>query len=297
MPVDEVDTAAVLRVLQQEVEADGQNVRFWEGKTVTAVRVKDRISKVLSWATAMGYRQGDNPAAWDRLQHLLPHKSSVAEEEHQPALPYTRIAEFISALRGREGLAALALEFTILTAARGGQVRFARRREIDWNARVWTAPAENVKGKKGGGREHRVALSEQAITLLKSVLDGREGEPDDFIFPGGKPGKPMSDATLNAVIKRMNEKKVEWVDPKQGNRPVVPHGFRSTFDDYATGVLRFQTEAVEAALAHVVKDKTQAAYKRDDLLDTRFELMQAWANFCDGRAGANVTPFPQASAA
>lgn len=233
---------------------------IWTTKTETASRLRGRIESVLGWATVRGYRDGDNPARWrGHLDKLLPAPGRVAKVEHHKALPIDAMPAFMVALRGEKGMAAKALEFAILTAARSGEVRFATWAEIDLDAGIWTVPPERMKA----GKEHRVPLSPAAIKLLKALprIEGNE-----LLFPAPK-GKALSDMTLTALTRRMGV-------------PAVPHGFRSTFKDWASERTTYPGEMSEMALAHSIGDKVEAAYRRGDLFSKRGRLMDDWAKFC-----------------
>ncbi|HUW75778.1 MAG TPA: integrase arm-type DNA-binding domain-containing protein [Gallionella sp.] len=233
---------------------------IWKTKTETASRLRGRLESVLDWATVRGYRIGENPARWrGHLEHQLAKPSKVAKVEHHPALPYVEIGDFMTALRGHQGMGAKALEFAILTATRSGEVRGARWAEIDLKTALWTIPAERMKAKK----EHRIPLSAAAVSLIKKLprIDA------DFVFPGSKNGSTISDMTMSAVLKRMS------VD-------AVPHGFRSTFRDWAAERTNYPRDAAEMALAHTIGDKVEAAYRRGDLFEKRRRMMADWAAFC-----------------
>ncbi|MFC0134293.1 integrase [Massilia eurypsychrophila] len=252
MPVAAVDTALVVKVLSP----------IWQEKTETATRLRGRIESVLDWATVSKYRIGENPARWrGHLDNLLADPNKVSKVEHHPALPWQELSGFIAELQTREGVAARAVEFAILTATRSGEVRGATWGEIDMQAAVWTIPAERMKA----GREHRVPLSSGAIGLLRRA-SGREG----IIFPGRGVGTSMSDMSLTAVLRRM------------GRNDITIHGFRSTFRDWCSESVgnTFPREICEHALAHSLPDKVEAAYRRGDLLDKRKVLMQTWSDFC-----------------
>jgi integrase len=234
---------------------------LWREKTETATRVRGRIEAVLDWATVRGYREGDNPARWrGHLEQLLPKPGKVSKVTHFAAVDVDAVAGFTLALRKVGGIGARALEFGILTAARSGEVRGALWSEIDLQAAQWVIPAERMKGKK----EHRVPLSKQAIKLLEEMP---RFEKVDLVFPGSK-DQPLSDMTLSAVMRRM---KVN----------AVPHGFRSTFRDWASERTNFPRDMAEMALAHVIESKVEAAYRRGDMLAKRLKMMQAWADFCE----------------
>ena len=261
LPVQAVDTAQVMKALEP----------IWVEKTETANRVRGRIEKVLDWAKVRGYRDGENPARWrGHLDKLLPARRKVQKVEHFAALPYAEMGEFMRALRAQEGNAALALELVILTACRTSEVINARWAEFDLEGKVWTISGERMKS----GREHRVPLSDAAVAVLRTMQARAEG---DYVFAGGKTNKPLSSMAMLVLLKRM------------GRGDLTVHGFRSTFRDWAAEMTNFPREVAEMALAHAVKDQTEAAYRRGDLFEKRRKLMQAWAEYC-GREGAKVTP-------
>jgi integrase len=234
LPVQEVDVGLVMKAIEP----------IWTTKPETAGRVRGRIESVLDWATARGYRQGDNPARWrGHLENLLPKKTKVRRVEHHAALPYAQLAGFMAELRQQEGSAARALEFAILTAARTGEVIGARWDEVDLGAKLWTVPGERMKA----GKEHRVPLTDAALTILEKMAAVREG---DFIFAGGKAGRPLSNMALLMTIRRM------------GHTDLTTHGFRSTFADWCAEQTTSPSEVREMALAHAVSDKVEAAYRR-----------------------------------
>lgn len=256
LPVSEIERRHVLAVLTQPVG----DTTLWLAKNETASRLRGRIERVLDWAAASGYRSGANPATWrGHLDALLPAPGKIQKTEHHRALPYADIPAFMAALRKREGTAARALEFAILTAARSGEVRETTWTEIDVGAGTWTIPADRMKA----GREHRVPLSSAAMALLKK-LPRLADSP--YVFPGAR-GGPLSDMSLTAVLRRMN------VD-------CVPHGFRSSFREWAAAG-NWPRELAELSLSHVTKGKVEAAYWRADALDKRRELMRAWAEYCE----------------
>jgi integrase len=260
-PVDTITIDDVLAVLKP----------IWMQIPETASRVRGRIEKVLDAAKAKGFREGENPARWrGHLDHLLP-KPSKLERGHHAAMPYEDVAAFVGELRKRRATAALALEFCILTAARSGEVLGARWSEIDLDKKIWTIPAIRMKA----GREHRVPLSNRAVAILKKLRDHDCGE---FVFPGQKPKKPLSNMAMEMVLRRM---KIE-------NATV--HGFRSSFRDWAGNITSFPREVTETALAHVIGDKAEQAYRRSDALEKRRALMDAWASYCDPRRLDNVIP-------
>ena len=236
---------------------------IWYTKTETASRVRGRIESILDWAKARGYRDGENPARWKgHLDKLLPAKGKVAPVKHHAALPYVDVPGFMEKLRAVEGTAARALEFTILTAARTSEVILAKRSEIDLKARMWTVPASRMKGR----REHRVPLSDSAIAIIKAMPADAE-----YLFPGAKPGKPMSSMAMQMTLRRMG-----LADQ------AVTHGFRSTFRDWGAETGSYPNELLEMAIAHVVDNKVEAAYRRGDMLAKRHQLMRDWESFCNG---------------
>ena len=261
LPVGDVDTGLVLEILQQSIDMPDGKTSFWEAKTETASRVRGRIESVLQWAKVRGFRTGENPADWKTLKYTLPARNKVQKVEHFPALPYTEIGAFIADLRKREGMAARALEFAILTAARSGEVRGATWGEIDLAARVWIIPAERMKA----GKEHRVPLSDAVAKLLEAmpVFEGIS-----YVFSAPK-GGAMSDMALTMTLRRM------------GRGDITTHGFRSTFRDWAGETTSYSREVIEHAMAHQLKDKAEAAYQRGDLFAKRKDLMTAWARYCD----------------
>jgi len=262
LPVHAVKLAHVVRIL---TTAD-----LWTCKTETATRLRQRIESVLAWATVRGYRHGDNPARWKgHLDAVLPKPGSVSSVTHHRALPIDAMPGFIADLRSRDGIAARALEFTILTACRSGEVRGTIWDEVDLDGRVWTVPAARMKAR----RDHRVPLSDRALAILKSV-PRMDGCP--YLFPAARGGR-LSDMALTAVMRRMN------VD-------AVPHGFRSTFRDWCAERTSTPHEVAEKALAHVITSAVERAYRRGDLLAKRVKLMNEWARFLDSPAPAAVAP-------
>ena len=252
---------------------------IWNKKTETANRVRGRIETILDWAKVRGYRDGENPAQWKgRLDQLFASPRKVRKTKNHAALPVARIGGFVKHLRAQKGNGARSLEFAILTAARSGEVRMARWREIDFAEKVWTIPAERMKARK----EHRVPLSARALALLKAMP---KGKADDLIFPSPT-GKVQSDMTLAAVVDRMHAADIEsngsgYTDPKQGDKVVTPHGFRSTFRDWAAEETHYPREVAEMALAHTIESQTEAAYRRGDLFEKRVAMMGDWAKFCN----------------
>jgi integrase len=245
LPVATIDTALVLKVLEP----------IWLRTPETASRVRGRIETVLDWARVREFREGENPARWKgHLDQVLPARSAVAPVKHRKALAYRELPEFMSLLSSKSGTSARALEFTILTAARTGEVIGARWSEIDETEKLWLVPAGRMKG----GREHRVPLSDRAIAILGDRLRHL-----DLIFP-------LSNMAMLELVRDM-----------LGKGSTV-HGFRSTFRDWACETTSYPNEICEIALAHVVSDKTEAAYRRGDMMDKRRRLMMDWASYCSG---------------
>ena len=264
LPVQAVDVSLVMKVLEQEVRAgaNGEPASLWTTKPETAGRVRGRIESVLDWATSGNYRQGENPARWrGHLENLLPKRAKVRRVKHHAALPYAEIAAFMIELRQQEGMAARALEFAILTAARTGEVIGAKWNEIDFAERLWVIPAERMKA----GREHRVLLSDATLAVLEDLRNVCQA---DFVFPGGKASRPISNMAMLMLLRRM------------GRGELTAHGFRSSFRDWAAERTGFPAEVAEMALAHTVSDKVEAAYRRGNLLQKRRQLTDAWAKFC-----------------
>jgi len=251
----------ILAILEQPVPLDraGKKMgKFWEHRTETANRLRGRIESILDWCKGRGHRSGDNPAEWKgNLDAQLPNPRRIARVEHQPAVPVAEIGSFMVELRKRDGVAARALEFAILTAARSGEVREMRWGEIESD--LWVIPAARMKAR----REHRVPLSAATRTLLES-LPRFEGV--DLVFPGSR-GNALSDMTLTAVMRRMG-------------RTEVPHGFRSTFRDWAAERTSYPSDMAEMALAHTISSAVEASYRRGDMVEKRRRMMEDWASFC-----------------
>lgn len=264
-PVASVDTKLVLEVLKP----------IWANIPETASRVRGRIESVLDWATVMKYRSGENPARWrGNLNKILPKRSDVAPVKHHPALPYDNLPEFFNQLRDENGLAAQALLFVILTASRTGEVIGSKWSEFDLKKRMWTVPSARMKSR----REHRVPLSDEAIAIIENVQEQRSAE---FVFPGIRFDKPISNMAMLSLLRRMER------------HEITVHGFRSTFRDWAAEQTSFPREVAEAALAHVLRDKTEAAYQRGDLFEKRRKLMVAWAGYCSSEDRSKVIPIRQ----
>jgi integrase len=273
-PVDQVDTADVLAVLTP----------VWHSRPETASRVQSRLENVLDFSAAIGWRDQVNPARWKgHLDRLLPSPTTIKRQQnggavpHYPAMPFSEVPAFMADLRRLTSPSAAALRFLILTCCRTSEVLKARWCEVDFDSRTWTIPANRMKARV----EHRVPLSAQAIEVLKSV-PRVAGNP--FVFPGARHGKPLSGMALLMCMRKQGH----GVNGEKSN--AVPHAFRSSFADWAGEETGFPTNVVEAALAHRISNAVQAAYERGDKYRKRVELMQAWADYCDGAAAANVVP-------
>jgi integrase len=263
-PVDTITTDDVLNVLKP----------IWTAKAETASRVRGRIEKVLDAAKAKGFRDGENPARWrGHLDHLLPRPSKLTRGHHA-AMPYENVAAFLVELRKRQSGAALALELCILTAARSGEILGMPWSEIDLEAKIWTVPATRMKA----GREHRVPLSSRTVAILRQLKQVGAG---DLVFPGQARNKPLSNMAMEMVLRRMKI------------HDATVHGFRSSFRDWAGNVSNFPRELVETALAHVIGDKAEQAYRRRDALEKRRKLMDAWAAYCAAPKSGSVIAFRQ----
>jgi integrase len=236
---------------------------IWWSKNETATRVRGRIEIVLDWAKAHQYRDGENPARFKgNLEIALPARSKVRRVKHHAALPYAELPSLMTALREQEGIGAQALQFTILTAARTGESTGARWSEINLDAKVWTIPAARMKG----GRDHQVPLSDQAVAVLRTL---GAAEPNAFVFLS-KSHRPLVDVAMPRILQRI------------GRTDLTVHGFRSSFRVWAAEATDFPREVAEAALAHVVADKTEAAYQRSTFFEKRRRMMAAWGRFCGG---------------
>ena len=251
LDVKVVDTGLITKCLEP----------IWLTKNETAGRIRGRIESVLDWAAARKYREGDNPARWrGHLDKLLAKPSKIQKTEHHKALPYGEINGFINSLRLQDGIAAKCLEFTILTAARTGESIGATWDEIDISAKLWTIPADRMKAE----REHKVPLNKQTLSILKDMSEVRNNE---YVFPSNKAG--LSNMAMLKLLKRM------------GKSDITVHGFRSTFRDWAAESTNHTSEVVEMALAHTIKNQTEAAYRRGDLLEKRNRLMADWDHHCN----------------
>jgi integrase len=269
MLVQDISTQDVLRVLQP----------IWADKTETASRLRGRIETVLSWATVAGHRTGDNPARWaGNLKELLPPPSKVATEGNHPALSLDDAPRWFAALQTREGFGARALQFLTLTATRSQEVRGAQWDEIDLAKALWVIPGTRMKM----GKEHRIPLSDRAVTLLKA-LPRLESNP--LVFPAARGGQ-LSDMTLSATMKRMHETEVAsggtgFID-RTSKRPAVPHGLRSTFRDWVAERTTFPGDMAEVALAHRISNAVEASYRRGDMIEKRRRMMRDWSEFMTG---------------
>jgi len=263
LSVQNVDTGLVLKILEP----------IWATKAETAGRIRGRIEMILDWARVRGFRTGENPARWrGHLDKLLPARSKVRRIKHHPALPYEELPAFMAKLRAEDGVAARALEFLILTAARTGEIIGAVPAEF--TNKIWIVPAERMKA----GKEHRVPLSDRAAAIADKMMT-EFGEA--HVFPGGKAGKPLSNMAMLKVLARMNRS------------DLTAHGFRSTFRDWASECTDHAPEVVEMALAHTIDNKVEAAYRRGDLFNKRIILMNDWARFCASGDERKVVPMAQ----
>jgi integrase len=262
LPVQDIDVALVLKVLEP----------IWKTKTETANRVRGRIERVLDWASSREYRIGENPARWrGKLENLLPAPSKIKKVVHQPALPYVDISDFMAELATKEGLGAIALQLTILTATRTSETLNAKWSEFDLKKGIWIIPAERMKA----GKEHRIPLSDPALKILKNL---HEAKINDFVFPSKK-DKPLSNMAMMMLVRRM-----ERTD-------FVVHGFRSTFRDWAAEQTNYAWEVAEISISHTVGSKVEAAYRRGDLFEKRQRLMNEWARYCympQPKEGCNI---------
>jgi len=252
LPVESINTGLVMKVLEP----------IWTEKTETASRIRGRIERILDYATSLKYRDGENPARLKgHLDNLLAKRSKVQKVKHHPALPYPETGSFMDALRRQDGVSAKGLEFLILTAARTGEVIGATWDEIDTTSAVWIIPANRMKS----GEEHRVPLSDASLKVLSQM---KEVTVSEYVFPGGKKKRPLSNMAFLQLLKRM------------GRGDLTGHGFRSTFRDWAAECTNYPNEVAEMALAHSIGNKVEAAYRRGDLFDKRRTMMDAWAKFC-----------------
>ncbi len=260
MHVRLINTPLVMQVLEP----------IWKTKTETASRLRERMERVLAWAATQGYREGENPARWDgHLEELLPKPSKIKKVKHHPSLPYMKMGEFWQALGQEKGVAARALQFTILAASRTGEVIYAKWTEFDFEANVWVIPGDRMKA----GREHRVPLVDETLAILERM----KGMDPVWVFPGARHGKPMSNMAMLNLLQRM------------GRSNITVHGFRSTFRVWAAEQTEFPRELPEMALAHSVGAAVEEAYQRSDLFERRREVMAEWANWCKALPPSETT--------
>lgn len=250
LPVGDITTEQVLKIIEP----------IWREKAETASRLRGRIETVLDAAKARGFRNGENPARWrGHIAQILPARSRLTRGHHK-ALPFDQVPDLVAALRGRQAVSALALEFTILTAARSGEVLGARWDEVDLDNAVWVIPAERMKASK----EHRVPLSKPAIEILRATQELRK----DWIFPAARGGR-LTGMAMAMLLRRMKV-------------AVTVHGFRSSFRDWASECTDYAHEVQEMALAHTIGNKVERAYRRGDMFEKRRQLMTEWAAYCGG---------------
>jgi integrase len=271
LPVAEIDTDLIYEIIEP----------IWLSQYQTASRVRGRIASVLDWATAHGYRSGDNPARWQgNLKEKLPNKGDFKKAVHHEAMPYAEVSAFLAELAGYQGVAPRALEFLILTAARSNEVMSARWSEIDLAKRVWTIPEEKMKGRE----EHDVPLTDRMIALLKALP--RDPGADGLVFIGTKAGTPLAKNTLGKLLTRVMKK------------DCTVHGFRSSFRTWAAESTSYPRDVIESALAHLVGTAVERAYQRSKLLAKRRPLMEAWSRYVSSparRDDASVTPIRQSA--
>lgn len=259
MKIEQIGTEHVLRVLEP----------IWDKTHETAKRLQCRIERILDAARAKGLRTGDNPARWKgHLKELLAKRKGV--REHHAAIPYADMPAFMVELRDLKSVSATALEFAILTAARTGEIVGATWTEIDLDEKLWTIPAGRMKA----AQEHRIPLTDRAIQILRS-MHLPSTKPGDFVFPGARAAKPLSNMAMLQCLRGIRA-------------GVTVHGFRSAFRDWAGDNTSFPREVAEAALAHVIRNKSEAAYRRSDALNKRRKLMSAWQSFLGAVPGGNV---------
>ena len=258
-PVADVDVVLVKKVIEP----------IWHSKNETAERVRSRLEKVLGPASVHGYRSGENPARWaGYLSEVFPKRAAVRKIRHHPALPYAELPEFMRLLTKTPGIGSWVMRFLILTATRTTEARAVEWSEIDMDQKLWSIPAERMKA----SRPHRIPLSEPALDILRfmKTLNDAQSVPSKYVFPGQQRGSCPSQAIMLALLKRIDR------------QDIVPHGFRSVFRDYIAEQTAYPREVAEAALAHVLADKTEAAYQRGDFLEKRREMMDAWGAYCMG---------------
>jgi integrase len=256
LSVQEVDTGLIMKVLEP----------IWRDKSETASRLRGRIESVLDWATVSGYREGENPARWrGHLENLLPSLNKKLRVKHHPALPFNQMGEFMESLRLQDCVAARALEFLILTAARTGETVGTKWNEFELKAGIWTIPALRMKA----AVQHRVPLSKRALEIVQALYKIKQS---DYVFPGQKEGKPLTNMAMLELLKRM------------GRTGLTVHGFRSSFRDWASECTSFPRDVCEMALAHTIPNQAEAAYRRGDLIEKRRILMDEWAKYCAAKS-------------
>lgn len=266
-PINEIDTEAVLKVLQP----------IWQTVPETASRLRGRIENVIDAAKALGTYQGENPARWrGHLKMLLPARQRLSRGHHA-ALAYDDLPAFMGELRQRQSTAALALELTILCATRSGETLGATWDEVDFAKKIWTIPATRMKA----GKEHRIPLTRRALDFL-TELHATRLDHNPHVFPGNSRGKPLSNMAMTKVLERM----------KRGD--ITVHGFRSTFRDWASEQTSFPAQVCEMALAHAIANKVEAAYRRGDLFEKRRKLMEVWESYCTATGNGKIVPLRKA---
>lgn len=252
LPIQHVQKALILQILEP----------IWKTKNETARRVRGRMESIFDFAKARDWFDGENPARWaGNLKDALADPAKIQRVKHHPALPYAEVAAFLSVLRQQEGIAAAGLELLILTAVRTKEIREAQWSEFDLGEKVWTIPANRMKA----DREHRVPLSDDAVAVIARMWKIRQS---DFVFPGGRHGKPMSENAMLALLRRL------------GRSDITAHGFRSTFRDWVAEKTSYPNHVAEQALAHSIGNAVEAAYRRGDLFDIRRRMMDEWQQFC-----------------
>jgi len=281
-PVNEITTMDVAAVLRP----------VWRSKPEVARKLYPAIRRVFEHARILlrdqhGIAMPDNPARWDDLKAVGFEAPAKLSRGNHPSLPYNQMPAFIAALRARDGIAARALEFLILTNVRTDAVLKAAWDEFDLDQSVWTVPLANLKDRKHRKEGFRVPLVERAVEIIRHMQEGRISR---FVFPGRAPGEPLSDRALLARLKRMNPR---WTDPVSG-RPITAHGFRATFRTWAEEVATFPHAVIEQAMGHQVGTQVERAYRRTDVLDKRRQLMHTWAQYCEPESASNVVQLTRA---
>ncbi len=269
LPVQSIDIDLILKILEP----------IWYTKTETASRVRQRIENILDWAIVRNYRQGDNPALWrGRLDKILPKRNKVQKPKHFAAMDYRELPEYFRSIRAKDTIAAKTLAFTILTAARNGEARAITYEELNQDEAIWIIPDDRMKA----DREHRVPLTGEALAIIDEMATLKR-KTDDYVFVGLKAGRPISEAAILKLV-------------KDTHPTLTVHGFRSTFRDWCAEQTNYPREVAEAALAHSIRDKTEAAYQRGDIFEKRRKLMDSWADYCLNRKETGkVIPIHQAA--